>query len=78
MAFATYWITEAVITTDGPFNLFFKIRHLRYAKPFECFTCLSVWVGLLLALVATSDIKTWLMYGLGAAGAAVFLNYITE
>lgn len=78
MAFATYYLSEAINTTDGPFNVFFKLRHMRFSKPFECYTCLAVWVGLVLALIAAPDWQTWLMYGLGAAGGAVFLNYITE
>lgn len=78
LAFATYYICEAINTTDGPFNVFYKLRHLKYSKAFECYTCLAFWVGMVLSLLVSVDIKSWIIGGLAAAGAAVFLNYITE
>lgn len=78
LAFATYYLSEAINTTDGPFNIFYKLKHMKYSKAFECYTCLAAWVGLLLALMIATDWKSWLLSGLAAAGVAVFLNYITE
>lgn len=78
LSFATFGLAEAIHNTDGPFSIFYKLRHMKYSKPFECFTCLSFWVAMPLALITASDWESWLMYGLGAAGAAIFANYIAD
>lgn len=77
LSFATFWITEAIITTDGPFGVFEKLRH-RFEKPFGCFTCLSFWVALVLAAVSAPDIQTWIMCAFGAAGLSLFMDYLSD
>lgn len=78
LAFATYGLASAITTTDGPFSVFYKLRHMKYSKMFECFPCCAVWVGLLLALIAAPDIGTWFMFGIGAAGASMFLDELAD
>lgn len=78
LAFATFGIAEAINNTDGPFKFFYWLKHLKYNKLFNCFTCLSFWVGLALAAITAPDLATWFMYGVGAAGASIFLDYVVD
>lgn len=77
LSFAVFGLTEAIVRTEGPFQLFEKLRH-RFEKPFMCSTCTAFWIAMPLALVMAPDWQTWLMYGLGSAGAAIFLDYIAD
>lgn len=78
LAFATFGVAEAIHNTEGPFSVFDKLKHLKHNKLFNCFTCLSFWVGLALSAVVAHDLRTWFMYGIGAAGAAIFLDYVVD
>lgn len=77
LSFAVFGLTEAIVRTDGPFNLFEKLRH-RFEKPFSCSTCMAFWIALPLAAVMAPNVSTWIMYALGSAGAAIFLDYVAD
>jgi hypothetical protein len=50
------WRTASILAyEDGPFNVFEKLRHVRVKvlrDLFGCFWCVSVWSGIVFALVA--------------------------
>ena len=63
-----YMITEE----DGPKDIFRKLQS--YGKPFNCFSCLSVIIALILAFC----IKDGFLYGLALAGLAKLINGLYE
>lgn len=78
LVLATFGIAEAITGTDGPFDIFKKLRDMKYSYLFNCFTCFSFWAALTLAVSITPDFETWLLYGLGAAGGSIFLDYLVD
>lgn len=78
LTLATFGISEAIQNTDGPFGFFDWLKHLKYNKLFNCFTCLSFWVALLLSVLVTSDLSSWFIWGIGAAGGSILLDYVVD
>lgn len=62
LAGAVSWITTAIVSKAGPFNVFavfrlFFYRLLRGKTPFDCFHCASFWIGLAtISLFVSGDI----------------------
>ena len=78
-ALATYRISFMIGQEDGPFDLFSRLRgkvgqREWYGRGMHCTLCISFWVSLLAAFVASDS---WLMvipYWMGIAGAVLVLH----
>ena len=91
IALATYGLSWLLVNASGPGDIIGKLRDLmgvryteqgeRYAVRwtgdlFNCIICLSVWVGVLMAILAY--ISPWLTYPMAAVGAAVLITEVVK
>jgi hypothetical protein len=77
-AFATFGISYLVTETDGPADIFQKIRRSDKTAVTQCLPCFSFWVALFTALTVANDFGSWLMAVLAFTGAAIFLNNVSQ
>lgn len=75
---ATYWLTIALTQEDGPYGVFYKLRHLKALGALQCFTCSSLWVAAALSLLVASNVLEWVLYTLASAGGAVIIYEVVE
>lgn len=70
---ATCYITWVMVDKDGPFNVLYRLR--RHIGALQCFVCLSLWVGLTIALIQFIYGKegVTLLNGIAYAGAATIV-----
>lgn len=76
---ATYCVTTLITEADGPFGLFYKLRHHKSLQAFDCFLCLSVYIAFLCAVVLTAG--SWqelITHTFAIAGGAIFLHKARE
>lgn len=74
IAFATWYLSYAVTSSDCPFGLCKRIREaIPLGGLLTCIVCLSLWVGIALALLTGQPIVN----GIGAAGLACLLHSYT-
>lgn len=71
---AVWKATEALISYDGPFNLFMRFRR---RTNFTCFFCLSFWIALPFALILSQD-WTLFIYWFGLSGGASLINELDD
>ncbi len=78
-ALATYRVSFMFAQEDGPFDLFSKLRggvgqRQWYGRGLHCTLCISFWVALVAAVLAS---PTWVLvipYWLGIAGAVLLMH----
>ncbi|MCD4734632.1 MAG: DUF1360 domain-containing protein [Bacteroidales bacterium] len=75
-------LTHLISNEDGPFDFIIKLRKLAgnsfFGKLMDCFYCLSIWIGLGLALFSGNDIKEIIMLTLFYSGASILTEKITN
>lgn len=71
ISFSTFYLSYVMSRTDGPSNIFKRLRGTRVIGPVvACFYCAAFWVAL--ALYAAMLIAPPVVYVFAAAGAASF------
>ncbi len=82
LVIAVWRVTHLISSEDGPFDLIFKLRKFCgdsfFGKLMDCFYCLSIWIGLIAALIAASDWKMVIILTLYYSGAALMLEKLTN
>lgn len=66
-----------LVREDGPYMVFAKLRARLSDKPWnplDCFYCTSIWVGIVVALVA----DRWVFTGLVLSTGSIFINLLHE
>jgi uncharacterized membrane protein YesL len=75
-------VTHLINAEDGPFDLIIKLRKLLgnsfLGKLMDCFYCLSIWVGLLAALYASTDTKEIILLCFYYSGLSILLEKLTN
>jgi len=75
-------ITHLICMEDGPFELVIKLRkklgNSFLGKLMDCFYCLSIWIGLSVAVFVGSDIIEIVILTIYYSGASVLLEKITN
>ena len=75
-------LTHLISAEDGPFDLIFKLRKLLgnsfLGKLMDCFYCLSIWVGLAVALFAGTNIPEIIILVFYYSGASILLEKLTN
>jgi hypothetical protein len=75
-------VTHLISMEDGPFDLVFKFRkwlgNSFFGKLMDCFYCLSIWIGLLVALYAGNTTIEIIMLCLYYSGASILLEKATN
>lgn len=74
LIFATYVVTLILNESDGPGNVFARLRSLKAFSVLRCYLCLSVYIGAIFALYSANSLLEWLTTSLALAGGAVFLQ----
>ncbi len=77
-------LTHLINIEDGPYKVFFnfkvwlkKKRHNFLFEMFQCFLCLSVWVGWAIAMLEFRSHSNPFAYGIALSGAAILLQFIS-
>lgn len=71
---ATFYITTAVTSSSGPYNLFIKAR--KRSDLLQCFICTAVYPAAIISLWVADGIASYLVSVLAVAGGAVLLERI--
>lgn len=75
-------ITHLISSEDGPFDLIIKLRKLVgnsfFGKLMDCFYCLSIWMGLFVAVYVASTPEEILILTLYYSGASILLEKLTN
>jgi Protein of unknown function (DUF1360) len=75
-------ITHLIVLEDGPFDLIIKIRKLAgnsfFGKLMDCFYCLSIWVGLGVAIFTSANVEMIIVLTLYYSGASLLLEKLTN
>jgi hypothetical protein len=75
-------LTHLISAEDGPFDLIIKLRKWAgrsfWGKLMDCFYCLSIWIGLLMAAYAANNFKELISLCLYYSGASILLEKITN
>lgn len=75
---ATYAVSAALTTSDGPFGAFVKLRKLKAMKVLECFLCTSVIIGAIFATYSAGNLLDWLILSFAFGGAATAIDRFTS
>jgi hypothetical protein len=83
LAVIVVWrVTHLFSAEDGPFDIIFKFRKLLgnsvFGKLMDCFYCLSIWVGLIMAICFSNSWKEIIFMALYYSGAAILLEKMTN
>lgn len=75
-------LTHLISAEDGPFDLIIKLRRLAgntfFGKLMDCFYCLSIWIGLGCAVLATTNFIEIVMLTFYYSGASLLLEKLTN
>ena len=75
-------LTHLISSEDGPFDLIIKIRKMAgttfFGTLMDCFYCLSIWIGLLCACLASRDWQEIVLLALYYSGASILLEKLTN
>lgn len=75
-------LTHLISAEDGPFDLIIKIRKLAgntfFGKLMDCFYCLSIWIGLIMAWYAGDGVEEIIILCFYYSGASILLEKITN
>lgn len=74
---ALWRITHLISYEDGPSNMFLKLRE-KAGKPFDCFYCLSIWIGFLCSLYFSQSIEEIILFSTSLSGGAILLEKLTN
>ena len=77
---ATWRVTHLLWAEDGPFGVLGRLRARLAAggiRVFDCFYCLSLWVGAIAALLLGGSLADWLIDALALSAAAIVLERLT-
>jgi hypothetical protein len=74
---ALWRVTHLISYEDGPFKVFLKLRK-KTGKPFDCFYCLSIWIGFMTSLYFSQSIEEIILFSLSLSGGAILLEKITN
>jgi hypothetical protein len=95
LAFATWRISSLLVNEDGPRSMFARLRALvgvRHDDEFQpvagnvvagaflCLWCMSVWVGLALALLSwfAPDVAAWIVLPMALSAGAIVISKWAE
>jgi hypothetical protein len=82
LVIAVWRLTHLISAEDGPFDLIIKLRRMAgtgfFGKLMDCFYCLSMWMGVAAALLATTDLKEVVVLTLYYSGASLLLEKLTN
>ena len=73
LALATYGTSKLVAEYDGPFDILYKIRHVKYLKALLCVVCTSLYVAVVLSIVWALGHAMWLT-PLALVGVVIMLE----
>lgn len=77
---ATWRIAEMLVNEDGPYDIFYKWQkwasNWRIINP-NCFDCMSVWVGLLIAGVVHDGLMV-IAHGLFYSAGSIIIDRALE
>lgn len=75
-------LTHLISAEDGPFEIIIKLRKRAgngfLGKLMDCFYCLSIWIGIAVALYVTRQWDQVILLGLYYSGAAILLEKLTN
>ena len=75
-------LTHLISAEDGPFDLIIKFRKLLgnsfLGGLMDCFYCLSIWIGLLAACYAGSNLQEIFLLTLYYSGVSIMLERLTN
>ena len=76
-------LTHLISAEDGPFDLIIKLRKAAgdsfFGKLMDCFYCLSIWIGLLIAgYAAGGSLMEMIILSLYYSGASILLEKLTN
>jgi hypothetical protein len=75
-------LTHLISAEDGPFDLIIKLRKAAgqsfFGKLMDCFYCLSIWIGLAAAFLASRNAKEIIILCLYYSGASILLEKLTN
>lgn len=74
---AVYCITYFLTGLDGPFGMFYKLRHLKGFGALDCFSCTSLYVAVVVLIVALL-LPLWVLYPFAFAGGAIILRKLVD
>lgn len=60
LALATYGVSKLISDYDGPFDILYKIRHVKYLKALLCVVCTSLYVAVVFSIVWALGHALWL------------------
>lgn len=75
---ATYGVTKMIVDSDGPWGIFYKLRRVSWLGALECYLCLSVYIGAVVALYSAHNVLQWVLYTFAFSGGAILLNKLGE
>ncbi|HZH67307.1 MAG TPA: DUF1360 domain-containing protein [Flavisolibacter sp.] len=82
LVIAVWRLTHLISAEDGPFDVIIKLRRMAgtgfFGKLMDCFYCLSMWMGVAAALLATTDLKEVVVLTLYYSGASLLLEKLTN
>jgi hypothetical protein len=82
LVIAVWRLTHLISAEDGPFDVIIKLRRMAgtgfCGKLMDCFYCLSMWMGVAAALLATTDLKEVVVLTLYYSGASLLLEKLTN
>jgi hypothetical protein len=82
LIFVVWRVTHLISAEDGPFDLIIKFRRLLgssfFGKLMDCFYCLSIWIGLLCAILASCGAREVALLTLYYSGAAILIEKLTN
>jgi hypothetical protein len=75
-------LTHLISAEDGPFDLIIKLRKAAgqsfFGKLMDCFYCLSIWIGLAAAFLASRNAKEIIILCFYYSGASILLEKLTN
>lgn len=82
MPVVVWRITHLISAEDGPFDVIFRVRKWLGSsfggKLMDCFYCLSIWIGLLCAVMTGNHILMIILLGLFYSGIAILLEKLSN
>ena len=84
---ATWRLSYAIVKENGPLMVFARLRARLAASQrrsgglfdlISCIYCVSFWIGLVGALIVSSNVFEWVGYGLAFSAVAVLIERLTN
>lgn len=71
---AVWRVAKLIAEENGPWGIITKFKDKFTSELFTCIYCLSIWLGLVAALMNIGFEPEFIIYGLGYAGGAVLIE----